>query len=155
MTTTRLLGQQESRGERSTHTAREAAPPRREEGWAPGNGTRVRVKVRSGFTSAQAKWDSNPGKTCHNVTRLRLCHCARPSARSTSWVRCGVLYVFRSSAHILHHLLRLLRKRCNDLHLYDGIHMGTVKREQLRYKITCWPVGEIKVLRSIRDSIHH
>ena len=24
------------------------------------------------------EWDSNPGKTCHDVTSLRLCHCAGP-----------------------------------------------------------------------------
>ena len=38
MTRTRLLGQQEKGGERSTQRAREAGPPRREEGWAPEEG---------------------------------------------------------------------------------------------------------------------
>ena len=35
MTRTRLLGRHERGGERSTNTAREDGPPRREEGWVP------------------------------------------------------------------------------------------------------------------------
>ena len=45
-TRTRLLGRQERGGEKSIHTAREAEPPRREEGWALRIGVRFRIRIR-------------------------------------------------------------------------------------------------------------
>ena len=39
----------------------------------------VRLRVRSRFLRNECpKRDPNPGKTCHDVTSLRLSHCARP-----------------------------------------------------------------------------
>ena len=88
----------------------------------------VRVRSRLLVTSAQAGLEPRQDMPrCNQSEALPLCQTG-PKIKSS--VRRGVAYVFRSSAYVLRRLVWLLRNRCNDLHLHDGVHMGTVKRER-------------------------
>ena len=69
-----------------------------------------------------------------------------------SWVYHGLLYMFRSSAYILHRLLWLLRTRCNDLHLHVGVHMGTVR---VRARVGDRTADQLpKYERPVSDHLH-